>query len=266
MPFQTFGTPREKTEFKSDFKKTLFLDLNNTCTFRILTNGYLTIPTHYINRATVQCIGEGCPVCANNKMLIMQFPDTYKDESKYSPRRYVNLVNVLDNTLVRRCGKCSNEVSAQHGSVSSVCKCGELLTGTPEHSGKIKVLSRGVTLFDDLDNINNAIMDASGERVGLTGYDITLIVSGSGKNKKMTPVPGQISPLPPFEEKDLYDLENVTIKLSATELVDLQRGVSLKDIFSARKAAEKAASIGDNIIPKEILESAQDDALALFAG
>jgi hypothetical protein len=263
MPFTTFGTPREEFKFESKFKKTSFLDLNTTSTVRILTNGYLPVQTHYVNRTTVQCIGEHCPICANNKALIMQFPDTFKDEPKYSPRRTVNLVNVLDKTPVRVCPKCQTENHVV-GQAPTTCKCGEILTGTPTPSMKIKVLSRGVTLFDQLDAINNAIMDASGERVGLTGYDLTFVVSGSGKNKTITPIPGQMSPIEAYNETELYDLENVTLKFSPTEMIDLQRGVSLKDIFAARKATEKSESIQESVLPKELLDSVQSDVDALF--
>ena len=263
MPLQEFGTPRAKQEFKSDYKKVLFVDLNSTATVRILT-GYLPVYTHYINRITFQCLGEECPVCANNKTLIMQFPDTYKDESKYSPCRIQNLVNVLDKTTVRVCSKCQAESPTPMGSPATACKCGEILSSTPAPSMKIKVLSRGVTLFDQLDAINNAIMDVKGERVGLTGYDITFIVSGTGKNKTITPIVGQISDKPLFDEKDLYDLEAVTLKLTATELMDVQRGVSLKDVYTARRATDKLNVAKETILPKELLDGVQADVEALF--
>jgi hypothetical protein len=264
MPFTTFGTPREKHVFESSFKKTVFVDMNSTAIVRILTNGYLPVQTHYINKVTVQCIVEGCPVCATNKMLIMQFPDSFREEPKYSPRRVNNLVNVLDKTLMRTCSKCSTENHAVKGQAPTTCKCGEILTGDPVPSNKVKVLSRGVTLFDQLDAINNAIMDAQGERVGLTGYDLTFVVSGTGKNKIITPIAGQISPMPDFNKDDLFDLESVTMKLNATEMVDLQRGVSLKDIFSARRAAEKSELIAESVLPKELMDSVQSDVDALF--
>lgn len=265
MTLTSFGTPREeRPQFESKFKKTLFVDMNATSTVRILTNGYLPVQTHFVNRATVQCIGEGCPICANNKMLIMQFPDTFKDEPKYAPRRTVNLVNVLDKSMVRVCPKCATEIHATANQAPSACKCGEILAGAPTRSMKVKVLSRGVTLFDQLDAINNAIMDAQGERVGLTGYDLTFVISGTGKNKTITPIAGQISPMDEYNEADLYDLENVTLKLDAMEMLDLQRGVSLKDIFAARKATEKAASVAESALPKELMDAVQSDVDALF--
>ena len=264
MPLQEFGTPREKTASLFDSKKTAFLDLNGTDTVRILTDGYLPVQTHYINKATVVCLGDDCPVCASNKMLIMQFPETFREESKYSPRRIANLVNMLDKTMVRVC-ECGLESRFNQNTPGAVtCKCGKIISGDAAPSMRIKVLSRGVTLFDQLDAINNAILDASGERVGLTGYDVTLVVSGIGKSKTITPIAGQVSPKPEIKEEDLFDLDNVTIKLTPPELVDLMRGVSLRDIFSARRAASKVDSITDAVIPQELLDSVQSNVDELF--
>lgn len=261
MPLQLFGTPKEKPQYKTEFKKTPFVDLNSTSVVRILTNGYVSVQTHFINRATVKCLGEGCPVCANNKMLIMQFPDSFRDEAKYSPRRTVNLVNVIDKTLVKLC-ECGIENKVTPG--VSTCQCGKILTGNAAPSNKVKVLSRGSTLFDDFDNINNAILDATGEPVGLTNYDLTLVVSGVGKAKKITPIAGQISEAPVVNDADLTDLDRVTIELTATELVDLQRGVSLKDIFAARRASEKSASIKDDFISKDTMDDIDNEVAKLF--
>ena len=264
MPLQSFGTPREKTVFDSNVRKTAFLNLNATSTIRILTNGYLPVQTHYINKATVVCLGDDCPVCASNKMLIMQYPETFRKEPKYSSRRTVNLVNVLDKTVVKAC-ECGLEYPLGPSTQGSfACKCGKIVASEAKPSMKVKVLSRGVTLFDQLDAINNAVLDESGERVGLTGYDITLVISGSGKEKTITPITGQTKPEPAVDESLLFDLDNVTIKLTAPEMVDLMRGVSLKDIFSARRAVDKSASIGDNVISQELMDSVQSDVDALF--
>src|SRR3989304_9172302 len=105
MALQQFGTPREKPVFHSDIKKTLFVDLSGTATVRILTEGYLPVDTHYIpsSRATLRCLGEDCPICTSNRALIMQYPETFRDEPKYTPKRVVNLVTVLDKTPVKVC-------------------------------------------------------------------------------------------------------------------------------------------------------------------
>jgi hypothetical protein len=259
MPFTSFGDTREKQAYESTFKKTLFLDMNATSTVRILTPQKFEICTHYLHHTTAQCLGDECPICANNKALIMQFPDTFKEEPKYSPRRTVCLANVLDMTLVRECPKCHTEYHSAKGQPPMTCKCGEILSAEPAPSMKIKVLSRGVTLFDQLDAINNAILDESGERVGVTGYDITFVINGTGKNKVITPIPGRVSPMLAYNEKDLYDLETVTLRFTPTEMIDIQRDVSLKDIFAARRATEKLGAIVNADLPKELLESAQAD-------
>jgi hypothetical protein len=264
MPVTTFGTPTDRKEFKSDYKKVAFLDMNNTSTVRILTKDRLEIETHYINRITVRCSGDDCPVCANNKVLIMQFPETFRDEAKYSPRRTAKLVNVLDKTLVRTCSKCQTEVPTAKGQPPIACKCGEILSGEPLPSNKVKVLSRGISLFDQLDAIHNAVLDASGEKIGLTGYDITFVISGAGKSKVITPIPGQVSPITPVDEADLYNLEEVTVSLAPGEILDLQRGVMLKDIFVARRATAKLEQSPTEIVSPEVLASIEDDVDALF--
>jgi hypothetical protein len=173
-------------------------------------------------------------------------------------------VNVLDKTFVRVCAKCQAEVPTAKNQPPVACKCGEILSGEPAPSNKVKVLSRGVALFDQLDAINNAIMDAQGERVGLTGYDLTFVISGTGKMKTITPIAGQITEKPVVDTKDLYNLEEVTMTLSPSEMVDLQRGVSLKDIFTARKATEKSAAIANSVLPAELMQSVALDVEKLF--
>lgn len=267
MTIKSFAEPVEKKTFNNaDRKKTLFLDLNSTATFRILTDSYVVVSTHYINRATVLCLGDDCPVCRNNKALIMQFPETFRDEPKYSPRRELYLVNVLDKTPVRTCPNCDTESRITSASASTCVKCNQVLTDTPKPSNKIKVLSRGVTLFENLGNIRNAIRSEQGEVLGLDKYDITLVVSGSGKNKVITPIAGQVSQAPEFNPEDLYDLETVTMKLDAGEMVDLQRGVSLKDIFAARRSSQSAESFMADVnpVPSDVLKSVQDDVDKLF--
>jgi len=264
MPFTSFGQPTEKRMFSSTYKKTKFVDMNHNATIRVLTADRLEIDTHFINRATVLCLGDDCPVCSNNKALIMTFPETFREEPKYSPRRIVKFVNVLDKTPVRVCPKCELEHPTFKGQPAITCKCGEILAGDPAPSMKVKVLTSGTALFDRLDAINNAILDAEGERIGLTGYDLTLIISGTGKNKIVTPMAGQVSEMPLYNPEDLYDLETVTLKLTVVEMMDLQRGVSLKDIFAARKASEKVATMSETVLPKELMDNVNADVEALF--
>lgn len=261
MTVEMFGTPREKREFKSDRRKPEFLDLNSTATVRILTNTRLSIFTHYISRSTVQCLGEDCPVCRNNKNIIMQNDKEFRKDPNYYPRRELRLVNVLDKTPSRVC-ECGIESRTTEGAVT--CKCGKIITGTASPLNKVKILSRGVTLFDQLDAINNAIRDSFGEIVGITNYDMTLVVAGTGKDKIITPVPGMQSPLTEVAESELFDLEAITPRLKDMEMLDLQRGVSMRDIFAARRAGEKSVSTEVDFLSKESVDDLNSAVDELF--
>lgn len=264
MPTEVFGQEKvERVPFASDRKKTKFVDLNGTATLRILTKERTVVDTHFINasKATVKCLGEDCPVCANNKNLIIQFPKDFRDEALYSARRQVKLVNVLDKTPLRTCEKCGHEERT-----SQTCSsCKEIITSELKPSDTVKVLSRGVTLFDSLDAIDNAVLDETGEKVGITNYDITLLVSGTGKNKTITPIVGGRGEVRPVTAEELFDLETITITVTPSEMVDLQRGVSLRDLFSARRASAKQEPEADPFVSKELLASVNDDVEALFA-
>jgi hypothetical protein len=261
MTQEEFGTSKQEQKPFTQ-KKTLFLNLNTNATIRILSKGYTVVDTHYINKATVKCLGDECPICATNKSIIMQNPDGFRDDPRYIPKRKVYMVNVFDKTLVKVCPSCGAENPA---TASNCSKCSAIIAGvTPEPSNKVKVLSRGVTLFDHLGAVNNAILDSAGEKIGITNYDIMLMVSGSGKDKTITPIPGAPSPAPEYSEADLVDLNKVTIELTAVELLDLQRGVSLRDIFAARKAGNAAAEFEKTIINDDKILQAQLTADELF--
>lgn len=215
-------------------KKIQYLSLTGPVhTLRILDTEAHMSYSHYINGVLINCLGSDCPVCAENQKIYTEYPDNYKDIRGYYPRTRRFSVNVLDKTPVKICPKCGTD----NGDVSKCGACSELLTGvelTP--SNKVKILSRGVTLFEQLNVLDNAIMDESGNQLHLTDFDIRLIVSGSGLQKTVTPLPlsNDRAPVPDTLEK--YDTKTLGITLSPDEITDLIRGISLRDIFAARKA------------------------------
>jgi hypothetical protein len=251
-------------QFDNKFKKTEFMSLTTGAhTVRILDPQAKTKPTHFfnINKTTVLCLGDECPVCANNKKLIMQFPDNFRDQPSYNKINYRFFVNVLDKTPAKTCGKCSKEYK---NLAMTICTCGEVLNATAPLN-KLKVMSKGLTLRDDLDSIDKAILSPNGDPVGLNNYDIVLMVSGAGRDTKVTPVPRTESnePVVLSEGVELYDLEKVTIELSPSEMLDVQRGVSLKDIFTARKA--KATVTVEPVASQEQLDKIDEEVNKLFS-
>jgi len=211
---------------------------------RILEPKALDWWTHYMNRSSVKCLGESCPICKRNYELIRQYPDTFREEAGFVNRTRRYYVNVLDKTPAKVCGKCDTEY--KHLS-QEVCECGEVLPPVAPLN-KVKVLAKGVTLFEDLANIDSAIRDDLGEVVGITNYDIGLVVTGTGRDTKTTPVADRTRNEPVPEGLELFDLSNALIELTPEEMLELQRGVSLKDIFAARKATENTATVPEEVV------------------
>ena len=229
-------------------KKTQFLPLTGgNYTIRILDTEALCLYTHYINKATVECLGEGCPICSNNQRLILENPKDFRDVPGYSPRTRRYLVNVLDKTPVKKCPKCGIDNYDLTPAGTTCVGCSELLVSVlPAVSNTVKILAKGVQVFDQLNSIDLSILNAQGEPVGLTNYDLVLRVTGSGNKRIVTPIPmsGSNEPVDPTLEK--YELAKITIKLTPEEMLDLQRGVSLRDLFAARKAnAEVSPAMED---------------------
>ncbi len=243
-------------------KRTEFMALpEGAHLIRILQTQAKTKPTHFFNqtKATALCLGDECPICANNRKLIMQFPENFRDQAGYNKVNYRFFVNVLDKTPAKVCAKCGKEYKDTR---QTICSCGEILPNEIKPLNKVKVLSKGLTLRDDLDKIDKAIQDNSGTPIGLMNYDIMLMVSGSGRDTKITPVPRTDIKDSIPENLELFDIEKVTIVLEPDELLDLQRGVSLKDIFAARKK-EEAVSF-DPIVDQSELEKVNKAVDELF--
>lgn len=243
------------------YKRTEFMVVSNGAhTIRVLNEQAKTYPTHSFNngKATILCLEDNCPICANNKKLIMQFPDNFRDQPGYCKVTYKFFVNVFDKTPTKVC-KCGKEWKNLQ---QTVCSCGEVL---PEAHplNKVKVLSKGITLRDDLGSVEKAILDESGTPIGLTKYDVVLMVTGAGtRDAKATPVPRTEANQPvDLGEQELFDLNKVVITLEPSEMLDVQRGISLKDIFSARRGKEESV---EPIVPQETLDQVNDAVNKLF--
>lgn len=249
-------------QFNKNIKRTEFMALpEGAHLVRILQSQAKTKPTHFFNQSktTVLCLGDECPICANNRKLIMQFPDNFRDQAGYNKVNWRFFVNVLDKTPAKVCAKCGKEYKDTR---QTICTCGEILPAEIKPLNKVKVLSKGTTLRDDIDKIDKAIQDNTGTPIGLMNYDIMLMVSGSGRDTKITPVPRtDINDAIP-EGLELFDIEKATIVLDPSEMLDIQRGVSLKDIFAARKSKEEVSF--DPIVDQVELEKVNKAVDELF--
>jgi hypothetical protein len=224
------------------FKKIEFIDLpQGQTTIRLLSKSFFEFFNHYINGAYVKCLNEDCPICASNAKLIMENPQNFRDIKGYSARNHRYAVNVLDKTLVKICPKCKAEFKKNGNNFPSTCtKCDTVLLNELEQVlNRVKVLSKGPTLTEQLKALQQTVLNASKEPVGITNFDIVLYVTGSGKGTNITPIPltNETAPVD-VKTEQLFDLEKATLVMTADEVKDVMRGVSLKDIFAARKATK----------------------------
>ena len=254
-------------ETKRDFKPTRFLKIipGYPVRVRVLNRSAFRVAKHYLpkQRISVLCLGEECPICANNRKLVESHPgENYSDIPGIIGKQNRFLVNVLNRTKVKTTptekvvyagsdGKFPNQHPETGEDLSSI-------KAVPQNT--IEVLERGSKLFAQLNGIHDTIRDDDGNKIGLTNFDVILIATGKGKQMEVSAVAQ-----PQFNDKveilpeDMYDLEKVPMKLSAGEIDKVLSGVSLQDVFEARKegtpekeelehvAVDVAEEIEDNI-------------------
>lgn len=250
----------KKERKESKFKKTQFLELKDgtESTVRILDPHEVKHYTHYMGWVYVQCLGEDCPICLNNKKIMYEHPEDYRDVRGWTPRRDRYYINVLDRTQTKVCVKCETENSA----TAELCSgCGAVL-GAAKPLEKVKVLSGSSKLFEDLKVLSKTVRDENDERVDIRTYDWLLITRGQ-KREKVTNVSPRYFPnkagLLEVPAEELYDLQNAVIHLDADEMMDVFNGHSLKDVFAIRRAKKQAMNA--EFEPTEQLRKDIDDSV-----
>ena len=256
----------EREKFESTFRKPKFLRIYpGQHIVRVLGPNIHEEYSHYVKRMTIQCIGEECPVCDNNRKLRAEHSgvDT-GDIPGYSPRRRIFYTNVLDRTSVKRCTQCGASVNAINGTYPPACpSCQILITAIePAPANEVKILSRGVEFFEQLQLVQKTTLGQDGEPLGLENYDVQLLV---GSNKQ--PIPSALTnntDKVDYDEEDLFDLPEVIVQLTANEVNLFLRDVPLRDIFLARNSesdTEEDSKVQENAETEsnEVAESVKAD-------
>jgi hypothetical protein len=270
-----FGMP-EPT--KTLFKKTLFFSPEpGTHILRFLepTVKAAQIDQHWLpaSKTSVKCLGENCPICENNRLLLAENPGKKYNEIKglNFPTLYAH-INVLDKTPVKICPnpKCGHEVKADvTGNFPPVCphcitvQTQTLVVNEPVGiSGKVKNISLSRTLAGQVDAQEKGKLDTEGNPIPITAYDFEVFIVTSGDKKniifKAHPEWNAVETVP---EDALFDNNNSVMKLERDELIALLKGTQLRDIFAARKEAKvtvtetvTAPSLTQDEIQKKISE------------
>lgn len=237
-----FGETIEKREERVNnpkYRKTEFLKLDEgERTVRIIEPRETRHYAHYIGWAYIKCLGDECPICQNNKKILYEHPEDYRDVKGWNPRRDRYYINVMDLTKAKVCPKCETEGSVEQ----DLCPaCGTVL-GDAQPLNKIKVLSGSSKLFEDLKVLSKTVKDDDDNRVDIRTYNWLLLTRGKGRDKVTTPNP-RYNPakagILEFNAEDLFDLENAVITLTPEEMLDVYNGAPLKDIFAVRRANKK---------------------------
>lgn len=246
ITFETF----EETD-KIKFTKTLFLEQDfGIHQVRLLTQPEKIFVHFFKSRGAIECLGHDCPVCKINKSLQAEDPGNYKQHPLYngsSPRHYIN---VLDRTPVKVCSnvECQCENTADlTGQFSAACKkCGTFIGNQPVTiSNKVKVANISETNAGRLMALRQAIRDENGEPLGLGNFDLEIVVTKTGGKKDIIVQASNAKnskDVVNVPEESLYNLKDVTVKLTPTEVTQFLTGISLKDIYAARKAASSSSA------------------------
>ncbi len=252
----------EKKEFvpgKSKYRKTEFLKLNDgdEHRVRILDKMETKHYTHYIGFAYVKCLGDQCPICQNNKKILYEHPEDYRDVKGWNPRRDRYYLNVMDKTLAKVCEKCEKENPVSSGLCGG---CGSPL-GEAAPVNKVRVLTGSRNFFEDLKVLSKTVRNEQDEILPIDAYDWVLVTRGKMREKTTNASPrltGQPTN-PVFNPEELYNLQEVVIVLTPEEMLDLFNGASLKDIFTMRRATKQVLNsdieFGSDNIQDEIRDA-----------
>jgi hypothetical protein len=238
---QEFGSEldekKERTESK--YRKTDYLKLDEgEHTVRVLDTRETKHYTHYVGFAYVKCLDDECPICQNNKRILFDHPEDFREVKGWNPRRDRYYINVIDKTPTKVCSKCATEATVS----SAACPaCGTVL-GDAAPLNKVKVLTGSRRLFEDLKVLYKTVRDEGDNIVDIRLYDWILVTRGKKTDKVTSPSPRYYpnkAVLPEFNPEDLFDLSRCAIELNPTEMLDLFNGASLKDIFTMRRASKQ---------------------------
>lgn len=199
---------------ESKFKKTEYLTLTsgNEYIVRILDAMETKVYAHFVGRGWLECLEEECPICQNNRKILYEHPEDFRDVDGWCPKRPRFYLNVLDQS-----------------------------------DKKVKVLSSGPRLIEDLKVMSKSIRNEQDERIDIRSYDWSLSVRGAGRDKETTPSHRFFGKQTNVDlaGQELYDLKSLIIKLQPNEMLEVFNGASLKDVFAMRRAKKELVSAED---------------------
>lgn len=259
MPFAI----REYT--KSNFQKAEFLRFDpglHIVRFLETADDALLTTSHFVVTKTGQfsvvCLGDDCPLCLMNRKIFLEHPKDFNKQPGYFGKSDRYTINVLDRTPAKVCPKCNAENFAVNDIYPTVCNSCKTLIATVEANplNKIKLLQLSRTSAVQINDVEKSA------KVPITSFDIAFSVSVPGGKKVVTPIPiKENNDVIKLDKKDFLDKSQGIFRLTASEIVDALKGISLRDIFAARKAeTPTVASVSEGeTTPPAITEDVESD-------
>lgn len=238
----SFYDAEERKEF-TPFNKPVYLKTTpGKHVIRILQAEARKYYSHWISGTSIECLGDDCPQCQLNDSILVEVNNKYADAKNvtgFSYRQARGVVNVLDRTPVKICVKCQDEMKAINNVWPAACRLCGTLTNEVEitTSGKVKLLSKADIVFAQIGSFDGSVLDEDGNALGLMDFDLNLITVGNNTVADPTSTIDKVS----VPDDALFDLEKASIRLDKDEMLQRIRGVSLKDIFSARNVETSVA-------------------------
>ena len=236
---------QDNTRATKTFNKPQFMSFSyGQHRVRLLGDPELKFIHYFHGRGSIECPGNDCPICERNREIRAENPDDYSDHPNYKSWSERHYVNALDRTEVVTCPECGHAMKADaKGRYPSKCEECDTFVGevTPAPLDKVRIVNLSKTNKELLQLLNDSTLDENKERIGLENMDVIFMVAKAGNRKNISvSVDKDATDVVEVPEDALYDLDNVTIKLSYDETLEFMNGVSFRDIFAARKANKDA--------------------------
>lgn len=229
-----------KPETKSKFEKAEFMRFDPGMHLVKILGEPKGMFSHYLPTAkvSIKCLLDECPICKNNRQLMIENPENFRNIKGWNPKQYRHYFNVLDKTMVKVCPGCNAEVPKSGNNYPASCpSCNAIVPMNVQEqiSNRVKLASISDTNATLINTQAQGYMDAVGNSYPLDQFVFMFTVIKSPDGKK-TILPSVASTSKEdLSDKVLYDVEKALVNLTAEEIKDVLKGISLKDIFSARK-------------------------------
>ncbi len=190
-----------------------------------------------------------------NKKIRLENPQNFRNIRGYRPAQRRYIFRVYDKTVAKICPECGLDTKVEIGqtypSVCSFCKKGDLTRVSAAPINDVRIVNCTVALVEQLILVDKTTLDENGNQVGIENLDLQLFIVGRGTNRQTVVKPGNICPIPISFDLEPLNVDNSIFLVSDSEMNDLIRGISLRDILLARSSKGAIEEITESLNTEE---------------